>query len=317
VFLGSDPVSPYAFLSTMSFIGGSNPTPQVIFNGQQQNALMTTAVANPYLTWEKMISYNLGFDASLWSRRLGVEFDVFYNYTWDILGSQGAMPGSMGGYYTTYINNNSVDSKGMDLMLTHDSRIGDFNLGAKLNLSYAKTRYLKYQDSPNTPDYAKRIGKSPWMMPGLVAVGLFQSEEEIDNSAYIQGARPRPGDIKYKDLNGDGVISYAQDRALVGRPNRPELTAGLDLYGSYKGFDFSMLFTAGAMHEISLTATYYNYNDDNTIYTRPFKAGANSPVYLVEQSWRPDNTYRNIPKTINHTSEYQQRLCIHILVQRW
>ncbi len=294
--LGSDPVSPYAFLSTMSFIGGSNPTPQVIFNGQQQNALMTTAVANPYLTWEKMISYNLGFDASLWSRRLGVEFDMFYNYTWDILGSQGAMPGSMGGYYTTYVNNNSVDSKGMDLMLTHDSRIGDFNIGAKLNLSYAKTRYLKYQDSPNTPDYAKRIGKSPWMMPGLVAVGLFQSEAEIDNSAYIQGARPRPGDIKYKDLNGDGVISYAQDRALVGKPNRPELTAGLDLYGSYKGFDFSMLFTAGAMHEISLTATYYNYNDDNTIYTRPFKAGANSPVFLVEQSWRPDNTAGTFPR---------------------
>jgi TonB-linked SusC/RagA family outer membrane protein len=294
--LGSDPVSPYAFLSTMSFIGGSNPTPQVIFNGQQQNALMTTAVANPNLTWEKMIAYNFGFDASLWSRKLGIEFDVFYNYTWDILGSQGAMPGSMGGYYTTYVNNNSVDSKGIDLMLTHDSRIGTFYYGAKLNLSYAKTRYLKYQDSPNTPDYAKRIGKSPWAMPGLVAIGLFQSEEEIDNSAYIQGARPRPGDIKYKDLNGDGIISYAQDRALVGKPNRPELTAGLDIYGGWKGFDFSMLFTAGALNEISLTGTYYNYNDDNTIYTRPFRAGSNSPVYLVEQSWRPDNTEGTFPR---------------------
>jgi len=294
--LGSDPVSPYAFLSTMSFIGGANPTPQVIFNGQQQNALMTTAIANPNLTWEKMVSYNFGFDASLWSRKLGVEFDVFYNYTWDILGAQGAMPGSMGGYYTTYINNNSVDSKGMDLMLTHDNRVGAFHYGAKLNISYAKTRYLKYQDSPNTPDYAKRIGKSPWAMPGLVAIGLFQSEAEIDNSAYIQGARPRPGDIKYEDLNGDGVISYAQDRALVGKSNRPELTAGLDIYGGWKGLDFSMLFTAGAMNEISLTGTYYNYNDDNTIYTRPFKAGANSPVYLVEQSWRPDNVTGTFPR---------------------
>lgn len=294
--LGSDPISPFAFLSTMSFIGGSNPTPQVIFNGQQQNALMTTAVANPNLSWEKMIAYNFGFDASLWSRRLGVEFDVFYNYTWDILGSQSAMPGSMGGYYTTYVNNNSVDSKGIDLMLTHDNRVGAFYYGAKLNLSFAKTRYLKYQDSPNTPDYAKRIGKSPWAMPALVAIGLFQSEEEIDNSAYIQGARPRPGDIKYKDLNGDGIISYAQDRALIGKPNRPELTAGLDLYGGWKGIDFSMLFVAGAMSEISLTGTYYNYNDDNTIYTRPFKAGANSPVYLVEQSWRPDNTSGTFPR---------------------
>jgi len=295
--LGSDPVSPYAFLSTMNFIGSNgNPTPQVVLNGQPQNALMTTAVSNPNLTWERMIAYNAGFDASLWKGKLGVEFDVFYNYTYDILGAQAGMPGSMGGYYTTYINNNSVDAKGIDLMLSHENSYRDFQYGAKLNLSWARTRYLKYQDSPNTPDYAKRTGKSPWAMGGLVAEGLFQSEEEIDNSAYIVGARPRPGDIKYKDLNGDGVISYAQDRALVGKSNRPELTAGLDLHASWKGFDFSTLFTAGAMCEISLTGTYYNYADDNTIFTKPFKAGANAPVYLVEQAWRPDNTNASFPR---------------------
>ncbi|MEN6618198.1 MAG: TonB-dependent receptor [Rikenellaceae bacterium] len=295
--LGSDPVSPYAFLSTMNFIGsGGNPTPQVVLNGQPQNALMTTAVANPYLTWERMIAYDLGFDASMWNGKLGVEFDVFYNYTYDILGAQSSMPGSMGGYYTTYVNNNSVDSKGIDLMLSHENKFGDFFYGAKLNLSWARTRYIKYQDSPNTPDYAKSTGKSPWAMAGLVADGLFQSEEEIDNSPYIVGARPRPGDIKYKDLNGDGVISYSQDRALVGKTNRPELTAGLDLHGSWKGIDFSTLFTAGAICEISLTGTYYNYNDDNTIFTKPFKAGANAPVYLVEQAWRPDNTNGSFPR---------------------
>ncbi len=295
--LGSDPVSPYAFLSTMNFIGsGSDATPQVIIGGQPQNGLMTTAVANPNLTWEKMLSYNVGFDASMWGGLLGVEFDAFYNYTYDILGAQSGMPGSMGGYYTTYVNNNSVDTKGIDIMLSHENRIGDLFYGAKLNLSWAKTRYLKYQDSPNTPDYAKRTGKSPWVMAGLVATGLFQSEEEIDNSAYIEGARPRPGDIKYMDLNGDGVISYAQDRALIGKPNRPELTAGLDLHGSWKGFDMSMLFVAGASCDVSLTGTYYNYNDDNTIFTKPFKAGSNAPVYLVEQAWRPDNTAGTFPR---------------------
>lgn len=295
--LGSDPVSAYAFLSTMNFIGSNgNPTPQVVLNGQPQNALLTTAVSNPNLTWERMIAYNGGFDASLWNRKLGIEFDVFYNYTYDILGQQTSMPGSMGGYYTTYINNNSVDSKGIDLMLSHDNKIGDFQYGAKLNISWAKTRYLKYQDSPNTPDYAKRTGKSPWAMAGLVSEGLFQSEEEIENSPYIVGAKPRPGDIKYKDLNGDGVISYAQDRALVGKPNRPELTAGLDLHGAWKGFDFSALFTAGAMCEISLTGTYYNWSDDNTIFTKPFKAGSNAPVYLVEQAWREDNTNASFPR---------------------
>lgn len=292
--LGSDPVSAYSFLSTMAFIG--EPTAQVVLNGGGQNALMTSAVANPNLTWEKTIAYNLGFDASMWSGKLDIEFDAFYNYTWDILGTQTSMPGSMGGYYTTYVNNNSVDTKGIDLMLEHNGKIGDFYYGAKLNLSWATTRYIKYMDSPNTPDYAKRTGKSPWVMAGLVADGLFQSEEEIDNSPFIVGSRPRVGDIKYKDLNGDGVISYSQDRALVGKPNRPELTAGLDLNASYKGFDISMLFTAGAMSDISLTGTYYNYNDDNTIFTKPFKAGSNAPVYLVENSWTPENTNASFPR---------------------
>jgi len=232
----------------------------------------------------------------MWKGLLGVEFDVFYSYTWDILGSQGAMPGSMGGYYTTYVNNNSVDGRGFDLMLNHENRIGDFFYGAKLNLSWATNRYLKYQDSPNTPDYAKWTGKSTSAKAGLVAIGLFQSEEEIDNSPYIAGARPRPGDIKYKDLNGDGVISYAQDRAIIGRSNMPQLTAGLDLYANWRGFDMSALFVAGAMNDVSLTGTYYNYVDDNTIYTKLFKAGANAPLYLVENAWRPDNTTGTFPR---------------------
>ncbi len=292
--LGSDPVSAYGFLSTMNFMG--DPTSQVVINGSGQNALMTTAVANPNLTWERTVAYNVGFDASLWRGLLAMEFDAFYNYTWDILGTQTSMPGSMGGYFTTYVNNNSVDTKGIDLMLDYEGRSGDFSYGAKLNLSWAKTRYIKYMDSPNTPDYAKRTGKSPWVMAGLVADGLFQSEEEIDNSPFIVGSRPRVGDIKYKDLNGDGVISYSQDRALVGKPNRPELTAGIDLHGAWKNFDISMLFTAGAICDISLTGTYYNYNDDNTIFTKPFKAGANSPAYLVEDAWTPDNTNASFPR---------------------
>ncbi|MPN19289.1 hypothetical protein SDC9_166656 [bioreactor metagenome] len=57
-----------------------------------------------------------------------------------------------------------------------------------------------------------------------------------------------------------------------------------------------MLFTAGAICDISLTGTYYNYNDDNTIFTKPFKAGSNAPVYLVENSWTPENTNASFPR---------------------
>ena len=144
---------------------------------------MTSLVANELLTWERNYSYNVGFDLAMWSGKLGVEFDAFYNYIFDILGSNTGKPASMGGYYPTYINNNAQDVKGIDVKLTHRNHIGkDFQYGVTVNMTWAKDRWLRYQDSPNTPDYAKRTGKSRYMTMGFMADGLFQSEEEIDNS---------------------------------------------------------------------------------------------------------------------------------------
>ena len=233
----------------------------------------------------------------MWSGKLGVEFDAFYNYIFDILGSNTGKPASMGGYYPTYINNNAQDVKGIDVKLTHRNHIGkDFQYGVTVNMTWAKDRWLRYQDSPNTPDYAKRTGKSRYMTMGFMADGLFQSEEEIDNSPWISGSRPRVGDIKYKDLNGDGAITYDQDRAYLGRGQRPQFNGSVNLNASWKGLEFDILFVGAAVCDVSLTGTYYNWNEDNTIFTRPFKAGANSPRYLVEKAWTPENPNAEYPR---------------------
>ena len=258
---------------------------------------MTSLVANELLTWERNHSYNVGFDLAMWNGRLGVEFDAFYNYIFDILGSNSGKPASMGGYYPTYVNNNAQDVRGIDVRLTHRNHIGkDFQYGVTVNLTWAKDRWLRYQDSPNTPDYAKRIGKSRYMTMGFIADGLFQSEEEIDRSPWISGSRPRVGDIKYKDLNGDGAITYDQDRAYIGRGQRPQFNGSINLNASWKGLEFDILFIGAAVCDVSLTGTYYNHNEDNTIFTRPFKAGANSPRYLVEQAWTPENPDAKYPR---------------------
>lgn len=286
--------SAYAFLSTFSNVA---KYPSVVLGGAGQNGLMTSLVANELLTWERNYSYNVGFDLSMWNGRLGVEFDAFYNYIFDILAPSSGNPGSMGGYFASYVNNNAQDVKGVDIKLTHRNRIGkDFTYGITLNMTYAKDRWLRYQDSPNTPDYAKHIGKSRYMATGLVAEGLFQSEEEIDNSPWISGSRPRPGDIKYRDLNGDGVISNDRDRAFIGRGQRPQFNGSVNISLGWKGIELDALFVGAAICDISLTGTYANYNDDNTIFTRPFKAGANSPRYLVEKAWTPENTGGEYPR---------------------
>lgn len=296
--LGNDGVPAYSYLNTY------NTSNAVNIGGSLVNSMSTTGYANTSLTWERTLSYNGGFDLTLWRGLLGVEFDAFYNYTYDILTAMGSnYPPSMGGYYPTYENYEKTDSKGIEITLTHRNHIGSgkniFNFGSSLNLTYAKTRWLQYPDSPNTPDYAKLTGKAVGTKLGWVADGLYQTETEINNSAWPFGQRPRTGDIKYKDLNGDGIIDY-QDRAYVGKSNRPEIVAGLNLFGDWHGFDFNVQFTGAADCEVSLTGTYYNGYDDNTIYTKTFNNGANSPVYLVENAWRPDNTSGTYPRlTVN------------------
>lgn len=297
--LGNDGVPAYSYLNTYAF--RDNGT---MLGGSLVNTIYTTGYANPNLTWEHTLSYNGGFDLNMWRGLLALEFDAFYNYTYDILTAMGSnYPPSMGGYYPTYENYEKIDGRGIEIVLTHKNHLGTgkntFNYGAVFNLTYAKSRWLRYPDSPNTPDYAKVTGKDVGTLYGWVADGLYQSEEEIDNSPWPFGERPRLGDIKYVDKNGDGIVDY-QDKAFVGKSNRPELVAGLNLFGDWLGFDFNLQFTGAAICEVSLTGTYYNGYDDNTIYTKAFYGGANSPKYLVENAWRPDNTGGTYPRlTVN------------------
>ena len=284
--LGSDNVSAFMFLSQYAEGG------KIVYSGGTTPSYYTYGIPNKDLTWEKTLSYNIGTDFSLWGGLLGGEIDIFYNHTYDILtGNSGGKPSSMGGYYPTYINKNAIDSKGIDILITHKNR---FNLGGKpffyevgATLTYSKTRWLVYQDQPNVPEWQKRTGTTYGAHWGWLAEGLYRSEEEIDNSAWY-GTRPNVGDIKYTDLNGDGKIDW-DDRGIFGKSNRPELTFGLNLNAGWNGFDLNLQFTGGALFQVSMTGTYYNGYDDNTIWTQTFKEGSNSPLFLVEGAYSLDN----------------------------
>lgn len=292
--LGNDGVSPYMYLSNYSQ-GGS-----IVLNGNIYPSYYTSGIANNNLTWEKTLSWNVGYDLSMWNGLLGMEVDGFYNYTYDILTALGSdMPGSMGGYYPTYGNINKIDAKGIDILITHRNNFmlmgKRFDYGITASITRSKTRWLEYQDAPNIMEWQKVSGTVYGSISGWNADGLFRSEEEIDNSAWY-GTRPNVGDIKYKDLNGDGKITW-DDRGIFGRSNRPQLTYGLNLNFNWNGFDFNAQFTGGALFDVSLTGTYYNGYDDNTIWTQTFKEGANSPLYLVKHAVsidNPDGTYPRI-----------------------
>ena len=300
--LGNDGVSPFMFLSKYA-AGGK----VVYTGGSGVPSYYTSGIPNKDLTWEKTLSYNAGFDFSLWNGLLGGEIDGFYNYTYDILSyNGGGHPDSMGGYFPTYVNGNAIDSKGIDILLTHRNR---FSLGGKpffyelgATLTYSKTRWLKYNDDPNIPEWQKVTGTTYGAIDGWLADGLYRSEEEIDNSAWYGNSRPNIGDIKYVDLNGDGVIDWNGDRGIFGKSNRPELTFGLNINTSWNGFDLNLQFTGGALFQVSMLGNYYNGNDDNTVWTRTFKEGGNSPLYLVENAYSLDNPNGTFPRlTLGNT----------------
>ena len=141
-------------------------------------------------------------------------------------------------------------------------------------------------------DYAK---SNVW---GLKSMGLYQTQEELDNAPKPIGTKPRLGDIRYMDINGDGQIN-SQDQVKIARNSRPELMFALMADANYKGFDLSIQLQGAALCDKMLQQNWYNLNGvtDQTPLTKPFYAGVdNAPLYLVENSWRPDNINAEYPR---------------------
>lgn len=289
---GTTEIAPYYYLNTLSLTENV-----AVIGGSSINGLLTSRPANTNLTWAKALQYDLGFDASMWNGLLGIEFDVFYKYIFDMLSvSDATYPDSYGGYVYGYENKNKQDHKGFEIALTHRNRIGDFSYKIGINGTYTKRRWLRYGDSANTPDWLKMTGKEVGAQVGFIAEGLFQSQEEIDNSALIVGKDVRVGDIKYRDRNGDGKISYEQDRGYIGKSAYPKFVGGFTFNCEWKGIDVAILMQGAIGRDVALTGIYSNGVMDNTSMTKPFYHGGNSPKYLVENSWREDNTDGEFPR---------------------
>jgi TonB-linked SusC/RagA family outer membrane protein len=288
--LGNDlNVGQFAYLNMM------RRNPATIYVGDKEYiSVYTAGEVNRDITWEKTATYNVGFELMLDKGIFGMEFDYFYKHTRDILISGGSLfPPSLGGNYPGTVNGGEVANRGLELVLTHNNKIGEVFYNIKGNLGWSRNKILKMNESPNTPAYQKRTGRKMGEKMGFIAEGLFQSEEQIMNTPTLSHLQKisqiRPGDILYKDLNGDGKIESAQDYTFLGNSSFPELMYGMNLGASWKNFDGSIFFQGAAIRDMFLSGVYANGAVDATIYTRPFHGNGNSPQFLIEDSWTPEN----------------------------
>lgn len=290
--LGNDAVGDYAYIRTMAM--GADPV--ALIGDKIVRSLGVNNVPNRDIKWETTTTYNAGFESTLWNGLLGVEADVFYNVTKDILQPQsGLMPPSMGGYYPATVNSGVVDNRGFELILTHRKSLGDFYYNLRGNVSWARNRVIETTENVNVPDYLRRTGRQIGMKYGFVADGLFRSEEEIANSALFGPSKV--GEVKLKDLNGDGRITWDQDWTAIGRSSTPEMIFGLNVGGGYKAFDFNLFFQGAAIADVALSGLYASSGVyDNTFYTMAFYQDGNSPKYLAEGAWTPENPNAKYPR---------------------
>lgn len=251
--VGNDAIGSQRFfyLSDVNLNGG-NFAQFGINNQKQLNGVSIRSYANSNITWETSRQTNLAVEATF-LKNLNIVAEIYKNHRYDILRKRD-VPATEGFEADVLTNLGVVDSKGLDLSMDYKQ---NFNSGlwasVRGNFTYSTNKYT-YIEEPNYAEpWRHFIGQPISRGYGYIAERLFVDDAEVNNSATqifntsdaydnpITGAAARAGDIKYRDMNGDGKID-ALDMVFLGYPTTPEVVYGFGFSAGFKGLDFSAFF---------------------------------------------------------------------------
>lgn len=256
-----------------------------IFGGTQVQGAFERSEPNVNITWETAKKFDIGLEGAVLNNRLRFEFDVFKEKRSDMLVSPSAAVPLEYGIGLSQVNGGVMENKGFDLSVTsHNSFSNGLGVDVGVTASYAKNKLIEVIESANTYNNPnrRRTGRPLDTQFGLRALGLFQSQEEIDSWATQFGTL-QPGDIKYEDVNGDGKIN-TDDEVVIGNPAFPQLIYGLTGNLSWKGFNMSMLWQGAGKSNFLLTNEASN----------PFFNGAKIFREQLDY-WTPENRDATYP----------------------
>ena len=243
--------------------------------GLPSTGIYEGSLGNSAVTWEKNKKFNSGIEINLLKNRLSLSVEYFRDYRYDQL-FYPTVPLIMG-VGVPRMNLVKVVNKGFDGYIRYQDKVNDLGYNLMFVFSHSKNKILFYDEPAPAYPWLAVTGQPIYQPFGYQQDGFYTNIQDIENSPRpnVPVSAIKPGDLKYKDLNGDHVIDE-QDRGPIGKPNLPTTTGGLTLGLSYKGLDLSILFQGATGYSLAL----------NGVGIEPFK-GQMQPVHKLR--WTPEN----------------------------
>jgi TonB-linked SusC/RagA family outer membrane protein len=284
--MGNDQIATYQYLSTYGFRS-------YIIGNVETKTLFETKIPNTNIQWEVATNSDIGLEGSLFNDKVTFEMDYFYNKRTDILWVKNASVPQSTGLTLPAQNIGEVENTGFDFTLGYRNQIGDFKYNIGLNGGYAKNKILFWDEAPGAPEWQRSTGRPMNTYVAYQYDGVFKDQADIDATTISYKALVntlRPGDMKYKDWNGDGKID-PNDMVRNDFTQLPLFQGGFNIGATYKNFDLTILFqgAAGAMQYVSAgeMGNIGNYLTD-----------------IYENRWTVENPSSVHPRIANRNDQY-------------
>ncbi len=274
---GNDKIGSYGWIGRLQ---GANAEATYPFGNVLSNGNALGQLANPDLQWETNEQINIGFDAAIFDNLFNITLDYYQKTTRNLLlvpEVSGLLGSTAGGSSAPIVNAGTIENKGFDISINFNKKITDnFNVAAGLNITTVKNNTIEVNNAAgflpsglfglNQTTSRFQTGLPIGAFYGLQTDGIFQNQAEID--AHASQADAQPGDIRFIDADGDGVIEFGSedDLAVLGNPI-PDMTLGFNLNLDYKGFDFATSLYASIGNEaVRSYERFLTYSNKSRMY---------------------------------------------------
>ncbi|WP_300798942.1 TonB-dependent receptor [uncultured Alistipes sp.] len=309
--------TPYDFYQQITVNPGSSGSLDYVFDGERVPGYYVSNMANEKLKWETTEQWNVGIDLGFFDDRLKVTADWYDKVTHDLL-LYALLPGSSG-YEQGMLNIGKIRNRGFEFTLeTVNIKTRQFQWSTSFNIAFNRNRILALVDGQNTLQtavtwdtrfnsqfpYISQVGKPTGMMYGFIYEGTYKPEDFdadgnlLDGIPSYKGNKAQPGDLRYRDMNGDGKIDD-YDRTIIGC-GQPLHTGGFGNTFTWKNFDLNIFFTWSYGNDI--------LNANRLIFESGYKSQTNQLASFADR-WTPENPTSNIPRTnATGNEEYSSRI---------